>query len=86
MSDSSTGTGTCTGVYVNASAAFGGSTCLSVLDLLAWSNQAFGSNQPWGTNYVSNLGGSNWYGQVKATQELAKNTFDSMNNQKAFVC
>jgi hypothetical protein len=57
-----------------------------VLDLLAWSNQAFGSNQPWGTNYVSNLGGSNWYGQVKATQELAKNTFDSMNNQKAFAC
>jgi hypothetical protein len=25
-----------------------------------------------------------WYGNVKATQELAKNTFDAINNEVAF--
>ena len=33
----------------------------------------------------SNSGGSNWYAQVKATQELAKNTFDAINNAVALV-
>jgi len=33
----------------------------------------------------SNSGGSSWYGQVKATQELAKDTFDAVNNQLAFA-
>jgi len=28
----------------------------------------------------SNAGGSVWYGQVKATQELAKDAFDAINN------
>jgi len=32
----------------------------------------------------SNAGGSTWYGQVKATQGLAKDTFDAINNQVAF--
>ena len=32
----------------------------------------------------SNVGGSVWYGNVKATQELAKNGFDAINNQVAF--
>jgi hypothetical protein len=33
---------------------------------------------------MSNPGGSNWYGQVKATQVLAKDAFDAINNQVAF--
>ena len=33
----------------------------------------------------SNSGGSTWYGNVKATQELAKNAFDAINNQLAFA-
>jgi hypothetical protein len=33
----------------------------------------------------SNVGGSTWYGQNKATQELAKDTFDAINPQKAFA-
>jgi len=32
----------------------------------------------------SNVGGSAWYGQVKATQELAKDAFDAINNSVAF--
>jgi len=32
----------------------------------------------------SNAGGSIRYGQVKATQEKAKNAFDAINNQVAF--
>jgi hypothetical protein len=33
---------------------------------------------------ASNLSGSFWYGNVKAAQELAKDTFDAINNQLAF--
>jgi hypothetical protein len=33
----------------------------------------------------SNVGGSTWYGNVKATQELAKDAFDAINNQVAFA-
>jgi hypothetical protein len=29
--------------------------------------------------------GSTWYGNVKSTQELAKDSFDAVNNQKAFA-
>ena len=32
----------------------------------------------------SNAGGVLWYGNVKATQELAKDSFDAINNQVAF--
>jgi len=32
----------------------------------------------------SNTGGSMWYGNVKPTQELAKDAFDAINNQKVF--
>ena len=55
-------------------AAFGNSICLSVNDLLTYA-----SGQ-------SNIGGSIWYAQVKATQELAKDTFDAINNTVAFSC
>ncbi len=32
----------------------------------------------------SNAGGSSWYANVKTTQELAKDAFDAINNQKVF--
>lgn len=32
----------------------------------------------------SNVGGSNWYANVKTTQELTKDAFDAINNQKVF--
>ena len=73
MIDGSGGTATCAGTYQNVSAAFGGATQLTVLQILAYA-----ANQ-------SNVGGSVWYGQVKATQELAKNTFDAINNSVAFT-
>jgi hypothetical protein len=72
MIDSSGGSATCGGTYQNASSAFGGATELTVLEILAY---AAGQ---------SNAGGSAWYTQVKATQELAKNTFDAINNGVAF--
>jgi hypothetical protein len=73
MIDSSTGTATCSGTYLNTSAAFGGATSLTVAQILAYAASQ------------SNAGGSVWYGQVKATQELAKNVFDAINNQVAFA-
>jgi hypothetical protein len=72
MIDASGGTATCGGVYQNVSAAFGGATSLTVSQMLAYAASQ------------SNTGGSAWYGQVKATQELAKNAFDAINNQVAF--
>jgi hypothetical protein len=33
----------------------------------------------------SNVGGSAWYGQVKATQVLAKDAFDAINNGVALA-
>ena len=58
--------------FVNASAAFGGATSMTVSQLLAYASSQ------------SNPGGTIWYGQVKATQELAKDVFDAINNQVAF--
>jgi hypothetical protein len=73
MIDSSTGTATCSGTYQNVSSAFGGAT---VTSLTVSQMLAYAASQ-------SNVGGSTWYGQVKATQELAKNAFDAINNQVA---
>jgi hypothetical protein len=73
MIDGAGGTATCSGIYQNVSAAFGGATQLTVLQILAYAASQ------------SNVGGSAWYGQVKATQELAKNTFDAINNSVAFT-
>jgi hypothetical protein len=56
----------------NTSAAFGGATSLNVSQILAYAASQ------------SNSGGTTWYGQVKATQELAKDTFDAINNEVAF--
>jgi hypothetical protein len=61
---------TCT-VTENTSAAFGGATQMSVSDLLTYAGSQ------------SNSGGSIWYGQSKAAQELAKDTFDAINNEVA---
>ena len=72
MIDGSGGTATCSGTYQNTSAAFGGATCLTVSQMLAYAASQ------------SNVGGSVWYGNVKATQELAKNAFDAINNRVAF--
>jgi hypothetical protein len=72
MIDGSGGVATCSGTYQNVGAAFGGATSLTVSQILAYAASQ------------SNAGGSVWYGQVKATQELAKNTFDAINNQVAF--
>jgi hypothetical protein len=73
MTDSTAGAGTCSGVSSNASSVFGGATSLTVSQLLTYAATQ------------SNAGGSVWYGQVKATQELAKNTFDAINNQVALI-
>jgi hypothetical protein len=73
MIDGSGGTATCSGVYQDASSAFGGAASLTVLQMLAYAASQ------------SNAGGSTWYGNVKATQELAKNAFDAINNQVAFT-
>jgi hypothetical protein len=61
---------------LGTSAAFGGATSRTVAQLLAYAASQFtAAPAPAGT----------WYGNVKATQELAKNTFDAINNQRAFT-
>jgi len=59
--------------YESVSAAFGGATSMTVSQMLAYAASQ------------SNSGGGSWYGQVKATQELAKDAFDAINNQVAFA-
>jgi hypothetical protein len=70
----------CNGSYENTSAAFGGASSLTVYQLLAWAG-----NQCSAPNCATN----NWYvigsAQSKPRQELAKDTFDAINNQKAFA-
>jgi hypothetical protein len=58
--------------YINASPAFGGATSMTVSQILSYASSQ------------SNAGGTVWYGQVKATQEKAKDTFDAINNEVAF--
>jgi hypothetical protein len=73
---------TCT-VFENTSAAFGGASSLTVAELLAYSNadgSAAGNGNP-----VSSTGGLDWYVQNKPRQELAKDTFDAINNAVAFA-
>jgi len=72
MIDGSGGTATCSGTFENVSSAFGGATSLTVSQMLAY---AAGQ---------SNVGGSTWYANVKAVQQLAKDAFDAINNQVAF--
>jgi hypothetical protein len=65
---------TSTSNYKNTSSAFGGGTCQTVSTLLTYAASQ------------SNPTGSTWYSQNKATQELAKDTFDAINNKAAFTC
>jgi hypothetical protein len=74
MLDSTSGSGTCSGSYENSSSAFGGSSCLSVSAMLGY---AAGQ---------STSGGGTWYGNVKATQGLAKDAFDAFNNGATLIC
>jgi len=73
MIDGSGGTATCSGTFENVSSAFGGATSLTVSQTLAYAASQ------------SNAGGSIWYGNVKATQVLAKDAFDAINNQVALA-
>jgi hypothetical protein len=59
--------------YQNVSGAFGGATSLTVSQMLTYAASQ------------SNLGGSIWYGNVKTTQEKAKNAFDAINNSWVFA-
>lgn len=71
--DSSSGTVSCSGIYQDVSGAFGGAAHLTILQMLAY------------TAGQSNSGGSLWYGNIKASQELAKNAFDAINNRAVFA-
>ena len=73
MIDNSGGSATCSGVYQNAGPAFGGATCMTVSQMLT-----FAASQ-------SNAGGSFWYANVKSTQQLAKDSFDAINNRVALT-
>ncbi len=75
MIDGSGGTATCSGTYENVSSAFGGATSMSVISMLLYQNTA----DPLADK------GAVWYNQVKATQQLAKDAFDAINNQVAFA-
>jgi hypothetical protein len=61
--------------FENVSSAFGGASTMTVMNMLVYQN----TSDP-GTD-----AGANWYGQVKATQVLAKDAFDAINNQVAFA-
>jgi hypothetical protein len=63
--------GSCS-TFENVSSAFGGVTSLSVSQMLAYAASQ------------SNSGGVMWYGNVKSKQELAKDAFDAINNEKVF--
>jgi hypothetical protein len=75
MIDGSGGTATCSGSFENVSSAFGGVTSMTVLNMLLYQN----------TSDPAADAGAVWYGQVKATQVLAKDAFDAINNQLAFA-
>jgi len=73
MVDNTSGSGSCSGTSTNVSAAFGGATSLTVLQMLTYAASQ------------SNVGDINWYGQNKAIQGLAKDVFDAINNQAANI-
>jgi hypothetical protein len=66
-------------IYENTSAVFGGASALTVSQLLAYA-----ASQSTAATPLNPLA-SPWYGQVKTTQELAKDTFDAINNKVAFA-
>lgn len=63
------------GVAIDVSAwsgAFDGATSLTVAEMLSTAASH------------ANAGGTTWYGNVKSVQELAKDGFDDVNNERAF--
>jgi hypothetical protein len=86
MIDGAGGTATCSGSYKDASGVFGGHSSLRIIEMLYYMNtddSAHGNStagQP-----VSNLGGTNWYKQIKSKQVCAKDAFDAINNRVAFI-
>jgi hypothetical protein len=74
MNDGSGGSASCSGTFENVSSAFGGAATMTVADMLSYQN----TSDPMADK------GANWYGQVKATQTLAKDAFDAINNGVAF--
>jgi hypothetical protein len=72
MKDSATGSGACTGTVTSSINAFAGATHLTVSQMVTTSSS------------FSNAGGAVWYSN-SATQALAKNAFDAVNNQKAIA-
>lgn len=60
--------------YGNSTSAFGGAACQSVSQTLSYAAKQ------------SNSGGGMWYGNVQATQTLAKDAFDAVNRQQGFGC
>ena len=73
MTDLAGGGATCGGIFQDASSVFGGASSLTVSGMLSYAASQ------------SNVGGSTWYGNVKASQDLAKDAFDAINNQVAFT-
>jgi hypothetical protein len=71
MIDGTGGTATCSGSYENASSEFGGAASMTVMNMLLYQN----------TSDPAADAGAVWYGQVKATQVVAKDAFDAINNQ-----
>jgi hypothetical protein len=86
MIDGSGGTATCGGTYENVSSAFVTGTLETVPG--ACSNTGVSSMTVlcmlWNAASNSASGGIPWYGTSKATQVLAKDGFDAINNQVAF--
>jgi hypothetical protein len=80
MIDGPSGSATCSGVYQNASSVFGNNSCLFVYKTSETTDiLRYAASQ-------SNVGGTSWYGQIKANQVLAKNVFDAINNTAALAC
>jgi hypothetical protein len=72
MIDQSGGVGKCSNIFEDVSSVFGGHTSMTISEMLAYAASQ------------SNLGGTVWYGNVKTTQELAKDAFDAIDNQCVF--
>jgi uncharacterized repeat protein (TIGR01451 family) len=79
IASGSGGVTTCSG-YQNVGGAFGGASTMTVIQMLNYA----GGVTP-GNTANPGVGGNPWYGNVKATQELAKNAFDAINNQVALA-
>src|SRR5262249_31499654 len=73
MIDSATGSLCSCNRYDVSALSFGGNRSLTVAAILTYAASQ------------SNPGGSIWYGQNKTVQQGAKDTFDEINNQVAFI-